>query len=106
MIIFFSVITYLLIIFVSVLLITQIRKLTFTLKEQTETINKLDRQLYRDLRMAQYRAMDITKQANKFLDGKNSVLGELVSTVAIAILPFKKLKSLIYLHKLGKKVMR
>ena len=87
------------------MLIIQIRKLTFTLKEQTETINKLDRQLYRDLRMAQYRAMDIAKQANKYINGKNSILSEAVSAVALAVLPFKKLKSIIYLHKLGNKII-
>lgn len=81
-------------------------KLSQNIKAQTKQINELDAQLYSNLRMVQYKAMDITKQANKFINSKNSLLAELVSTVAIAVLPFKKLKSLIYLHKLGKKVIR
>ena len=106
MVIFFSIVVYLAFVALTVWGIIQIRKLSQTLKEQTEAINALDKKLYTDLRMVQYRAMDITKQANKFVNSKNSILGEIVSAVALAILPFKKLKSLIYLHKLGKKVIR
>ena len=106
MVTFFSVIIYFAVITISVLLIIQIRKLSQALKKQTEQINELDKNLYSNLRMAQFKAMDISRQADKYIKGKNSILSEIISTVALAILPFKKLKSLIYLHKLGKKVMR
>ena len=106
MIIFFSVILYFLIVALSVFLIIKLRELSAVIKAQTEAANKLDKELYTNLRELQYKAKDITKQANKYICGKNSILGEIVSSATLAVLPFKKLKSLIYLHKLGKKVMR
>ena len=106
MAIFISIIISVLFILLTIYLGLQLMKLSQNIKAQTKQINELDAQLYSNLRMVQYKAMDITKQANKFINSKNSLLAELVSTVAIAVLPFKKLKSLIYLHKLGKKVIR
>ena len=105
MVIFISVVLYFLIILLSVLAIIQIRKLSHMIKEHSQKIDKLNRVLYKDLRMVQYKSMDITKQANKYLNCKTSILEEVVSTVALAVLPFKKLKSLIFLHKLGKKIL-
>ena len=106
MAIFLSVVLYLAIILISVFLIIKIKNLSRLLKEHTQQINELDKKMYTDLRMAQYKAMDITKQANKYINGKNSILSEAVSAVALAVLPFKKLKSIIYLHKLGNKVLK
>ena len=106
MAIFLSVVLYFAIILISVFLIIKIKNLSRLLKEHTQQINELDKKMYTDLRMAQYKAMDITKQANKYINGKNSILSEAVSAVALAVLPFKKLKSIIYLHKLGNKVLK
>ena len=94
------------IILLGVFLIFQLRKLSQNIREHNEFIKKLDAQLYKDLRETQFKAREISKQARKYTDKKYSILSEIVSTILITILPFKKLKNIIYLHKIGKKVMR
>ncbi len=79
------------------------RKLSNSVRLHKESIDNLDKELYKDLRLVQYKAMDISAQAKKYTKNKNAIYGEIVTTLALALLPFKKLKGIIYLHKLGRK---
>lgn len=105
MIIPIAIIVYFILIALSIFCIIGLKNLTQFVKKHKEEIDKLDKELYKDLRMVQYKAMDITKQANKYTkkDAFSSLMSEAASTLALALLPYKKLKSIIYLHKIGKK---
>lgn len=105
MVIIIAVIVYLLLIWASIFCICKIKQLTKTLQTQKEFADNLEKELYKDLRMVQYKALDISNQAKTFTKNKNSILTEAVSTLALALLPFKKIKSVIYLHKLSKKCL-
>ena len=105
MVIFIIALSVLLII-LTIFLAIQLTKFSQVLKEHTQQINELEEQTYKDLRMLQYKSIDIARQSDKYLKGKNSILGEIIATIALTILPFKKLKSIIYLHQLGKKIIR
>lgn len=94
------------IILIGVFLVFQLRKISHNIRSHKEFIIKLDEQLYKDLRETQFKAREISKQANKYTNQKYSILSEIISTILLAILPFKKLKSIIYLHKLGRKILR
>lgn len=105
MTIFFSVILYFGLIGLTIFLSFKLIKLTKTIKTHKEFINKLDAQLYKDLRKIQFVSFDITRQANKYLNDGFSFIGEILSTFLISLLPFKKLKSIIYLKKVLKKII-
>ena len=83
----------------------QLQKLSKAVRLHKEAIDNLDKELYKDLRQVQYNAMNLSKEANRYMKDKNSILSEIISTALLSFLPFKKLKSIIYLHKIGKKII-
>lgn len=105
MIIFGTVLAYIIVICVVVFLCLKIYAANKIIKSQIEFINNFDKELYNDLRAVQLKALEISRLADKYTKGKNSLLGDIIYAFLIALLPFKKLKGILYLHKLSKKIL-
>ena len=58
--------------------IFQIKNLSLKIKEHTKQINELQKELYKNLRVFQYRALDVSGNINKLLDKKSSMIAELI----------------------------
>ncbi len=88
-----------------VLFIIKIITLIKVIHEKKLEIDDLDARLYSELRELQFKSKNISKYSTKMLKQKNSILGEFFSSLFISLLPFKKVKSLLLIHKLAKRVL-
>ncbi|MCQ2958260.1 MAG: hypothetical protein MJ180_05095 [Candidatus Gastranaerophilales bacterium] len=65
-------------------------------------IDVIEKNLYTQLRELQFKARNISKLAKKLLKQKNSFMAEITSNVIIALMPFKKLRTILLVRKLMK----
>ena len=98
MVIFIATLIYIAVVGLCIFLVQKIYSFRKQIKKHNEFIKNFDNKVYKELRIAQFKAYEISKQAQRFQKDKNSIIGEILST-------FKKIKSLIFLRKLSKKIV-
>jgi len=102
--IFLTILSYFLILGISIFSLIQIilvRKKVKTLKTE---IDAIEAEAYTKLRDLQYKSKDVTKLADKLVKQKKSILTDVISNLLIMLLPFKKLKTILLLRKFLKGV--
>ncbi len=103
--VFLFTLCYFLIVGVGLFFILYINSKIYKIRKHTEKINKLEEKIYLELRIVQYKTKDICKTINKITKQKKTILTELLQDIFIAILPFKKIKSLLLLYSVLKKIL-
>jgi len=104
MLIFLITIIYFSIVSLGILAIIKLYTLIPKVRTHKNNIDAINDKLYADLRLLQFKVKNISNYANALLKKKNSLLGELIPSTLIYLLPFKKIKSILLLMKLAKKI--
>jgi len=102
---FLFVLGYFVIVGLGIALILYINSLLPKIRNHTEEIKKLESEIYKDLRLLQYKSKTISDYAQKLNKHKNTLINELFENVLVYWLPFKKLKKLLIAYFLAKKVL-
>ena len=90
----------------AIFLILKLSQLIPVIKEETNKVNKLDKQIYGELREVQFKARELNHIANKLNKQKSSSLSELLQGIIVTLMPFRKLKSIMLIYSFFKKAVR
>ena len=104
MLVFLFTLGYFIIIASSVFAIIKLFSLIGVIREKKLQADELEKKLYTELREFQLKTRMSCVYSSKLLKKKDSILGEVVPSLLISLLPFKKIKSLLLLNKLAKKM--
>lgn len=101
---FLLTLSYFLLIGFCIFMICVINSAREKIKNHKKKVDEIENLSYKTLRELQFKSRNIAKLSNTYLKDKNSIFVEILSSTLIMFLPFKKLKSLLYLRKLYKKL--
>ena len=102
--IFLVIFSYVLLLGISTFLIIQMCNFIKHIRTHKKEIDLIESNLYDQLRELQFKARNIGKFAKKLTKYKNSIFADILSNVAISLLPFKKLRTILLLRKLLKNI--
>ena len=97
--IFLVILSYFLILGISIFLIIKMSILIKKVRLCKQNIDKIEAETYLNLRELQIKSKDATKLANKINKQKKSILADLIDNILIMLIPFKKIKAVLLLNK-------
>ena len=97
--IFLVVLSYFLILGISIFLIIKMILLIKQVRLCKKNIDNLEAETYLKLRELQYKSKDATKLADKINKQKKSIIADLIDNLLIMLIPFKKIKAVLLLNK-------